>query len=108
MTSGWNCNLRCGGAVQDLVQLPDGAKLSEEWGEDLGGRTKELLRRRARAPRWGFEGAEGDLQEQRAGEDGAAAARDNEVQMEQEHLEQLEREGKMLWRPQEMSPTLWA
>ena len=92
MTSGWNCNLRCGGAVQDLVQLPDGAKLSEEWGEDLGGRTKELLRRRARAPRWGFEGAEGELQEQRLGEEVATAATDNEVQMGQEHLEELERE----------------
>jgi len=59
---------------------------------ELGGRIKEVLRRRAGAPRWGFEGAEGDLQEQRAGDDGAAVFRDKEVQMGQEHLEELERE----------------
>ena len=89
---GWNRYLRSGGAVQDLVQLTDEAELSKEWGEELGGRIKELLRRRARAPRWGFDDAEGDFGEQRAGDDGAAAARDNEVQMGQEHLEELERE----------------
>merc|ERR1719234_335015 len=89
---GWNRNLRFGDAVQDLVELPDEVKVYKEWGEELGGRIKEVLRRRARAPRWGFEGAEGDLQEQGAGEEGAAVARDNEVQMGQEHLEELERE----------------
>ena len=89
---GWNRYLRSGGAVQDLVQLTDEAELSKEWGEELGGRIKELLRRRARAPRWGFDDAEGDFGEQRAGDDGAAAAMDNEVQMGQEHLEELERE----------------
>ena len=89
---GWNRNLRSGGAVQELVQLPDEVKVYKEWGEELGACIKEALRRRARAPRWSFEDAEGDLQEQR--DDGAAVARDNEVQMggEQEHLEDLERE----------------
>jgi len=90
---GWNRNLRFGDAVQDLVELPDEVKVYKEWGEELGGRIKELLRRRASAPRWGFEGAEGDIREQRAADDGAAVATgDNEVQMGQERLEEVERE----------------
>ena len=74
---GWTRNLRCGGAVQDLVQLPDETKVNKDWGEELGGLIKEVLRRRARAPRWGGEDAEGDLREQ-----AAEVAMDNGVQLE--------------------------
>jgi len=56
----------------------------------LGGRIKEVGRRRVRAPRWDGEDAEGDLQAQQAGVDEVAVARDNEVQLggEQEELRQ--------------------
>ena len=53
-------NLRCGSAVQDLVQPSDETKVNKDWGEELGGLIKEVLRRRARAPRWGWEDAEAD------------------------------------------------
>ena len=94
MSDGWSRNLRCGGAVQDLVQLPDEAKLNQDWGAELGGRIKEVLRRRVRAPRWGGAAAEGDLREQGAEVDEGAVVRDNEVQLGagQEELQQLERE----------------
>ena len=88
---GWTRNLRCGGAVQDLVQLPDETKVNKDWGEELGGLIKEVLRRRARAPRWGGEDAEGGLREQAA--EVNEVARDNEVQLErgvgQEELDQV-------------------
>ena len=74
---GWTRNLRCGGAVQDLVQLPDETKVNKDWGEELGGFIKEVLRRRVRAPRWGGEDAEGGLREQ-----AAEVAVDNGVQLE--------------------------
>ena len=61
MSDGWSRNLRCGAAVQDLVQLPDEVKLNKDWGEELGGRIKEVLRSRVRALRWGGEDAGGDL-----------------------------------------------
>ena len=50
---GWKRNLRCGGAVQDLVQLPDVAE-EEVWGDQLARFVQEALRRRVRAPRWGW------------------------------------------------------
>merc|ERR1711962_482805 len=50
---GWKRNLRCGGTVQDLVQLPDVAE-EEVRGEQLARFVQEALRRRARAPRWGW------------------------------------------------------
>ena len=50
---GWQRNLRCGGAVQDLVQLPEVAE-EEVWGEQLARFVQEALRRRVRAPRWGW------------------------------------------------------
>ena len=88
---GWTRNLRCGGAVQDLVQLPDETKVNKDWGEELGGFIKEVLRRRVRAPRWGGEDTEGDLREQAAEVD--EVARDNGVQLErgveQEELDQV-------------------
>merc|ERR1719495_589917 len=56
---GWKRNLRCGGAVQDLVQLPDVAE-EEVWGEQLARFIQEALRRRVRAPRWGWEDQGGE------------------------------------------------
>ena len=53
-------NLRCGSAVQDLVEPSDKTKVNNDWGEELGGLIKEVLRRRVRAPRWGWEDAEAD------------------------------------------------
>ena len=53
-------NLRCGSAVQDLVQPSDETKVNKDWGEELGGLIKEVLRRRVRASRWGWEDAEAD------------------------------------------------
>ena len=50
---GWKRNLRCGGAVQDLVQLPEVAE-EEVWGDQLARFVQEVLRRRVRAPRWGW------------------------------------------------------
>merc|ERR1719447_1887481 len=50
---GWLRNLRCGGAVQDLVQAPDVAE-EEAWGDQLARFVQEALRRRVRAPRWGW------------------------------------------------------
>ena len=88
---GWTRNLRCGGAVQDLVQLPDETKVNKDWGEELGGFIKEVLRRRVRAPWWGGEDAEGGLREQAA--EVNEVARDNGVQLErgvgQEELDQV-------------------
>ena len=78
---GWTRNLRCGGAVQDLVQLPDESKVNKDWGEELGGLIKEALRRRVRATRWGVEDAEGDLREQVAEVDQVPVERDNEAQL---------------------------
>merc|ERR1712013_538983 len=59
---GWKRNLRCGGAVQDLVHLPDVAE-EEVWGEQLARCVQEALRRRVRAPRWGWgdQGGEDDV-----------------------------------------------
>ena len=51
-------NLRCGSAVQDLVQPSDETKVNKDWGEELGELIKEVLRRRVRAPRWDWEDAE--------------------------------------------------
>jgi len=88
---GWTRNLRCGSAVQDLVQLPDETKVNKDWGEELGGLIKEVLRRRARAPRWGGEDAEGDNREQAAEVD--EVAKDNGLQPQlregQEELDQV-------------------
>ena len=39
--------------MQDLVQLPDVAE-EEVWGDQLARFVQEALRRRARAPRWGW------------------------------------------------------
>ena len=50
---GWQRNLRCGGAVQDLVQLPEVAE-EEVWGDQLARFVQEALRSRVRAPRWGW------------------------------------------------------
>jgi len=86
MSDGWSRNLRCGGAVQDLVQLPDEGMPRKDWGEELGGRIKEVLRRRVRAPRWDGADAEGDLQAHQAGVE-VAVARDKEVQLEGEQEE---------------------
>ena len=54
MTSeGWLRNLRCRGAVHDLVQAPDVAE-EEVWGDQLARFVQEALRRRVRAPSWGW------------------------------------------------------
>ena len=50
---GWLRNLRCGDAVQDLVQAPDVAE-EEVWGGQLAQFDQEALRRRVRAPNWGW------------------------------------------------------
>ena len=50
---GWLRNLRCGGAVQDLVPAPDVAE-EEAWGDQLAQFVQEALRRRVRAPSWGW------------------------------------------------------
>ena len=50
---GWLRNLRCGDAVQDLVQEPDVAE-EEVWGYQLARFVQEALRRRVRAPSWGW------------------------------------------------------
>ena len=50
---GWLRNLRCGDAVQDLVQAPDVAE-EEAWGDQLAQFVKEALRRRVRALSWGW------------------------------------------------------
>ena len=50
---GWLRNLRCGGAVQDLVQAPDVAE-EEAWGDQLARFVQEALRRRVRALSWGW------------------------------------------------------
>ena len=62
------------GAVQDLVQLPDEARMDKDWGEELGGRIKEVLRRRVRALRRGGEDAGGE--EQPSSRDGGARHRE--------------------------------
>jgi len=46
-------NLRCRGAVHDLVQAPDVAE-EEVWGDQLARFVQEALRRRVRAPSWGW------------------------------------------------------
>jgi len=89
---GWTRNLRCGiPGFQDLVQLPDETKVNKDWGEELGGLIKEVLRRRVRAPWWGGAVAEGGLQEQVAE---VEVARDNGVHPQdgvgQEELDQME------------------
>ena len=50
---GWLRNLRCGDAVQDLVQEPDVAE-EEVWGGQLARFVQEALRRRVRASSWGW------------------------------------------------------
>ena len=50
---GWLRNLRCGDAVQDLVPAPDVAE-EEAWGDQLAQFVQEALRRRVRAPSWGW------------------------------------------------------
>ena len=59
---GWKRNLRCGSAVQDLVQLSDVAEV-EVWGDQLARFVQESLRRRVTAPRWGWgdQGGEDDV-----------------------------------------------
>ena len=50
---GWLRNLRCGDAVQDLVPAHDVAE-EEVWGDQLARFVQEALRRRVRAPSWGW------------------------------------------------------
>jgi hypothetical protein len=73
-------NLRCGSAVQDLVQPSDETKVNKDWGEELGGLIKEVLRRRVRAPWWGGADAEGEIPEQVA--EVNEVARGNGVQLQ--------------------------
>ena len=79
---GWKRNLRCGGAVQDLVQMSDVAE-EEVWGEQLARFVQEALRRRVRAPRWGW----GD----QGGEEIGVIARDTVVPNDEEQ-EVIERD----------------